>query len=101
MLRRILDLPAGVLGISAIGEVTEQDYEEVIGRVPSLDDRRLPRTRLTSHERPEPPTWHGDCRLSTLAPRRKERSCANFYPGIRSLSLATLGCNFQCEFCQN
>lgn len=24
----------------------------------------------------------------------------HFYPGTRSLSLATLGCNFQCEFCQ-
>ncbi|MEW6042230.1 MAG: AmmeMemoRadiSam system radical SAM enzyme, partial [Elusimicrobiota bacterium] len=25
----------------------------------------------------------------------------HFYPGSRSLSLATFGCNFKCEFCQN
>lgn len=25
----------------------------------------------------------------------------HFYPGTRSFSIATLGCNFQCEFCQN
>lgn len=25
----------------------------------------------------------------------------HFYPSTRSFSLATLGCNFQCEFCQN
>ncbi len=25
----------------------------------------------------------------------------HFYPGSKSFSLATLGCNFQCEFCQN
>ncbi|OGQ49925.1 MAG: AmmeMemoRadiSam system radical SAM enzyme [Deltaproteobacteria bacterium RIFCSPLOWO2_02_FULL_47_10] len=25
----------------------------------------------------------------------------HFYPGTKSFSIATLGCNFQCEFCQN
>lgn len=25
----------------------------------------------------------------------------HFYPGSRSLSIATVGCNFQCSFCQN
>lgn len=44
--------------------------------------------------------FYGKPCSATVDPIEK-KPLFHFYPGSRSFSIATLGCNFQCEFCQN
>jgi len=94
MLRRIEDLPAGTLGFEAVGEVEDDDWEDVVepvlkewiaqGSPSCFQERRRPSARPSSRA-PRHGSPRTDAGSSALRPRLETRRPPQFEAGITQM----------------